>query len=278
MQYAARMLGHGARKPVTSEVVGAVAVVSLDRPEAKNALSPEVMAALADALEAADRDPAVGCIVVEGSDDVFAAGADLPWLQQMGPEGLLAFGSGDWPRVRAVSTPLVAGVSGLALGGGFELALTCDMVVASETASFGLPEILLGLIPGAGGTQRLPHLVGRQRASEIILTGRRIDAEEALSLGLVNRVVPVGAWREATLDLAARVAERSRTAARLATRSIRAAERLPLDQGLEYERRLFEQARATGDCEEGIAAFLERRVPVFPSHAHDTGRASTEVR
>lgn len=278
MQYAERMLEQEPPKMVTSAVLGSVAVVSLNRPAAKNALSPAAMAELADALEAADRDPEVGCVVVQGSDEVFAAGADLRWLQEVGPEGLVSFGSGDWPRVRAISTPMVAGVSGFALGGGFELALTCDMIVASETASFGLPEILLGLIPGAGGTQRLPRLIGRQLASEIVLTGRRIDADEALALGLVNRVVPVDEWREAALELAAQVARRSRTAGRLATRALRASERLALDHGLDYERRLFEQARSTADCAEGIDAFLAGRKPVFPSHAPDAGRATTPVR
>lgn len=272
------MLEHESPTLVTAEVDGAVAVVMLNRPEAKNALSPAAMSALAAALEVADDDPAIGCIVVQGADDVFAAGADLRWLQEIGPEGLLSFGAGDWPRVRAISTPMVAGVSGLALGGGFELALTCDLIVASETASFGLPEILLGLIPGAGGTQRLARLIGRRRASEVILTGRRIDADEALALGLVNRVVPVDAWRATALDLAGQVAQRSRTAARLATRAVRASEQLPLDQGLDYERRLFEQARATADCAEGIAAFLERRRPVFPSLSGDPARAASTVR
>jgi enoyl-CoA hydratase/carnithine racemase len=156
-------------------------------------------------------------------------------------------------------------VSGLALGGGCELALSCDMIVASETASFGQPEILLGLIPGAGGTQRLSRLLGRQRAMELVLTGRRVPADEALAMGLVNRVVPVDRWRAEALALAADVAARPRLAARLAKQAVRAAESMPLDAGLEHERRLFEQALATADSTEGIAAFLAKRPPAFAS-------------
>jgi enoyl-CoA hydratase/carnithine racemase len=259
----------------------AVAVITLNRPDALNALSPDLMSALADALQAADADVTVGCIVVEGSDRVFAAGADLRWLEAQGKEGLLRFGSGAWPRIRAVATPVIAAVSGLALGGGCELALACDMVVASDTASFGQPEILLGLIPGAGGTQRLTHLLGRQRATELVLTGRRISAQEALQLGLVNRVVDLGTWQAEAYALAAEVAARPRVAARLAKQAVRAAERLPLDAGMDYERRLFEQARATDDCDEGIAAFLARRPASFASvagAAPPPDSAASEVR
>lgn len=267
MQYTACMVTEQepSETPVRSARRGDVAIVTLARPQARNALSPELMRALAEALEAADRDPSVGCVVIEGGEQVFAAGADLRWLRDQGREGLLRFGAGDWPRIRAIGVPTIAAVSGLALGGGCELALSCDMVVASETASFGQPEILLGLIPGAGGTQRLCHLLGRQRATELILTGRRIDAEEALALGLVNRVVPVAQLREEALALAAEIAARPRQAARLAKRAVRAAERMGLDAGLDHERRLFEQARATDDCAEGIDAFLAKRPPRFAS-------------
>ncbi|MDW5593029.1 enoyl-CoA hydratase-related protein [Conexibacter stalactiti] len=251
--------------PVRTARVGAVAVVTLTRPEVRNALSPQLMSALAEALEQADADNTVGCVVIEGSERVFAAGGDLKWMRDQGREGLLRFGAGDWPRIRAIGVPTIAAVSGLALGGGCELALSCDMIVASETATFGQPEILLGLIPGAGGTQRLSHLLGRQRAMELVLTGRRIDAREALEMGIVNRVVSVERLREEALTLAAEVASRPRHAARLAKRAVRAAERMGLDAGLDHERRLFEQARATDDCEEGIDAFLSKRPSQFAS-------------
>lgn len=265
MQYTERMSISQDEALVRSERVGDVLVVTLARPAARNALSPELMRALADALEAADADPTIGCVVLTGGEEIFAAGADLKWMRDQGREGLLRFGAGDWPRVRAIEVPLIAAVSGLALGGGCELALTCDMIVASETAAFGQPEILLGLIPGAGGTQRLSHLLGRQRATELVLTGRRVEADEALAIGLVNRVVPVARLRDEALELAAEIAKRPRLAARLAKRAVRAAERMPFDAGIEYERRLFEQARATDDCAEGIEAFLAKRRPEFAS-------------
>jgi enoyl-CoA hydratase/carnithine racemase len=168
-----------------------------------------------------------------------------------------------WPRLAAIRTPLVAAVSGYALGGGCELALACDMIVASESAQFGQPEILLGIIPGGGGTQRLARVMGKQRAMELVLTGRRIEAAEAHELGIVTRVAPADGWLDAALELAATVAERPPLAVRLAKQAVLAAEETAMSAGLDHERRLYELAMATEDRVEGMNAFLEKRKPEF---------------
>lgn len=250
---------------------GRVGLVTLNRPAARNALSPALMSQLADALATLDTDPGIGCVVIAGSDEAFAAGADVAWLASRDHEEIIRFGAGDWPRIRAVGVPTIAAVSGWALGGGCELALSCDMIVASETAWFGQPEILLGIIPGAGGTQRLAGTIGRQRSMELVLTGRHVSAQEARDLGLVNRVTAPTEWLGAALDLAAEVAARPPIAARLAKQAVRAAENMPFDAGLAHERRLFELALACDDRREGMAAFLEKRTPRFPSIAANAG-------
>ena len=243
---------------------GQVALLRLNRPEARNALSPEVMELLASELEAFDPDPEVRCVVIAGSDKVFAAGADIGAMAERSfAEALRHPAASFWRRLAAVKTPLVAAVSGFALGGGCELALACDMIVASETAVFGQPEITLGIIPGGGGTQRLARVIGKQRAMELVLTGRRIEAGEALALGLVNRVVGADRWLEEALDLARTVAERPPIAARLAKQAVLVAEETTLSTGLENERRLYELAMATEDRVEGMNAFLEKREPEF---------------
>ena len=168
-----------------------------------------------------------------------------------------------WPRLAAIRTPLVAAVSGYALGGGCELALACDMIVASESAQFGQPEILLGIIPGGGGTQRLARVMGKQRAMELVLTGRRIEAAEAHELGIVTSVAPADGWLDAALELAATVAERPPLAVRLAKQAVLAAEETAMSAGLDHERRLYELAMATEDRVEGMTAFLEKRKPEF---------------
>jgi enoyl-CoA hydratase/carnithine racemase len=168
-----------------------------------------------------------------------------------------------WPRLAAMRTPLIAAVSGYALGGGCELALACDMIVASEEAEFGQPEILLGIIPGGGGTQRLARVMGKQRAMELVLTGRRIGAAEAHSLGIVTRLAPPDGWLDAALELAGEVAERPPLAARLAKQAVLAAEETALTAGLDHERRLYELAMATEDRVEGMNAFIEKRKPEF---------------
>jgi enoyl-CoA hydratase len=174
---------------VTAERRGRVGIARLNRPEARNALSPELLVALGDLIEAWDAEPEIGCIVIAGSDEYFAAGADIKAMSERSFQEAMATPTAEfWPRVARCKTPLIAAVSGYALGGGCELALLCDMIVASESAEFGQPEIMLGIIPGGGGTQRLARTIGKQRTMELVLTGRRIDATEALRFGLVNQV------------------------------------------------------------------------------------------
>jgi enoyl-CoA hydratase/carnithine racemase len=241
-----------------------VALLRLNRPEARNALSPEVMELLASELERLDPDPEVRCIVIAGSEKVFAAGADIRSMSERSfAEALRHPAASFWRRVAAVKTPLVAAVSGIALGGGCELALACDMIVASETAQFGQPEITLGIIPGGGGTQRLARVIGKQRAMEYVLMGQRFDAATAHGLGLVNRVADAERWLEEAMELAREIAKRPPIAARLAKQAVLAADETALSVGLESERRLYELAMATEDRREGMRAFLEKREPRF---------------
>jgi enoyl-CoA hydratase/carnithine racemase len=243
---------------------GSVVLLRLNRPEARNALSPEMMEELAGTLEHLDPDPDVRCIVIAGSDEVFAAGADIKAMSERSfAEALRHPAASFWRRVAAVKTPLIAAVSGYALGGGCELALACDMIVASDTTIFAQPEITLGIIPGGGGTQRLARVLGKQQAMEYVLTGRRFDAEMALEMGLVNKVVKKGKWLQEALVLAQTVAERPPIATRLAKQAVLAAEETALSAGLENERRLYELAMATEDRVEGMKAFLEKREPKF---------------
>ena len=249
---------------VETSIDGHVALCRLNRPEARNALSPELMDELATAVEGFDADPGVRCVVIAGSDDVFASGADIRALRERSFEETLRHpAAAFWRRLAACRTPIVAAVSGWALGGGCELALLCDLIVASETAEFGQPEITLGIIPGGGGTQRLARVAGKQRAMDLVLTGRRIGAREAERLGLVNEVAAAREWLERALELAHRVAARPPIAARLAKQAVLAAEGTPLSAGLEHERRLYELAMATEDRIEGMDAFLEKRRPQF---------------
>jgi enoyl-CoA hydratase/carnithine racemase len=243
---------------------GAVGIVTLDRPEARNALSPQLMHELAGAVDAFDADKAVNCIVLAGSDEVFAAGADIKAMAERSFQDVLnASTMPFWQRIAACRTPIIAAVSGFALGGGCELALLCDMIVASETAEFGQPEITLGIIPGGGGTQRLARVMGKQRAMELVLTGRRIEAKEALQLGLVNMVTPKRKWLEEAISLAQVVARRPAIAAKLAKQAVLAADEMTLSAGLAHERRLYELAMATEDRVEGMEAFIEKRRPDF---------------
>jgi enoyl-CoA hydratase/carnithine racemase len=242
----------------------AVAVVRLNRPERRNALSPGVLQELAQAIGDLDAEPGVRCIVVTGTDEVFAAGADIKaMVERSFQEVLEASTMPFWQRVADCRTPLVAGVSGFALGGGCELALLCDMIVASETAEFGQPEITLGIIPGGGGTQRLARVIGKQRTMELVLTGRRIAATEALRLGFVNMVASKRTWFRETVDLAHVIARRPPLAVKLAKQAVLAADEMPLTAGLAHERRLYELAMATEDRVEGMQAFLEKRRPEF---------------
>jgi enoyl-CoA hydratase/carnithine racemase len=249
---------------VESSLDGHVALLRLNRPEARNALSPEVMERLSAELEQMDPDPKVRCIVIAGSDEVFAAGADIRAMSERTFAETLYHPAADfWKRLTRAKTPLIAAVSGWALGGGCELALACDMIVASETARFGQPEINLGIIPGGGGTQRLARVLGKQRAMELVLTGRRFDAATGLEMGLINRVAAEGGWLEEAMELAGAVAKQPPIAARLAKQAVLAAEETTLSAGLDGERRLFELAMATEDRVEGMLAFMEKRSPEF---------------
>jgi enoyl-CoA hydratase/carnithine racemase len=222
------------------------------------------MEELATALEGLDADPAVHCVVIAGSEEAFASGADIKALAERSfDQALYHPAASFWRRVAAVKTPLIAAVSGWALGGGCELALACDLIVASETAEFGQPEITLGIIPGGGGTQRLARVLGKQRAMELVLTGRRITATEALEAGLVNVVAPKKKWLEQAVEIAQTVARRPPIAARLAKQAVVGADETALSAGLEMERRLYELAMATEDRVEGMEAFIEKRKPDF---------------
>jgi enoyl-CoA hydratase/carnithine racemase len=249
---------------VNAETRGAVGLARLNRPDARNALSPELLEELAALCERWDEDDEIRCIVIAGSDEWFAAGADIKTMATRTlVETLTATSGRFWERLARVRTPLVAAVSGFALGGGCELALACDMIVASETAEFGQPEILLGIIPGGGGTQRLTRVIGKQRAMELVLTGRRIGAEEARSYGLVNSVAGKKDWLDAALELADVVARRPPLAVRFGKQAVLAADETPLSAGMSQERRLYELAMATEDRVEGMNAFIEKRKPEF---------------
>lgn len=241
-----------------------IAVVLLNRPQQLNALSDELMGALVDALRELDGDEAVRCIVVGGSDRAFAAGADIGQLAQASPVEMYYQRRVDrWDEIRALWTPLVAAVSGFCLGGGCELAMACDLIVASETAKFGQPETGLGLIPGAGGTQRLTRAVGKAVAMDVILSGRFLSASEAQRAGLVARVVAKEAWLEEAKRVARDIAAKGPVATRLAKEAVDRAFEGPLTLGVEYERRLLYLALASNDAREGLTAFLEKRKPEF---------------
>lgn len=241
---------------------GRVAVLQLNRPEALNALSPEMMELLLAELVALDGDVGVGAVVIAGHDRAFVAGADIKSMQHRSLADVLAAPSSRfWFRLSQIEVPLVAAVSGPALGGGCELALACDLVVASETAVFSQAEIKVGILPGGGGSQRLARTIGKHKAMEMILTGRRVTATEAELLGFVNRVVQPDRWREAAIELAAEVAAGPPIASRLAKKAVLSAEEGPLSSAMQAERRLMELAFATEDRVEGMTAFVERRAP-----------------
>lgn len=238
-----------------------VGIIQLNRPESYNALSQTLMRELMDALEAFDADDSIGCMVITGNERTFAAGADIKEMAgEVQPVDMLnrTF-IGQWDRLAQVRKPVIAAVSGYVLGGGCELAMACDMIVASETAKFGQPEINIGVIPGAGGTQRLTHAVGKATAMEMILNGRILTAAEALQFGLVNRVAPVEVYLQEALTLASEIAERAPVAVRLAKQAVNAAYETSLHMGLELEKNLFYMLFSTADQKEGMDAFVNKR-------------------
>ena len=249
---------------VLSERDGPVALVTLNRPDALNALSDELMDELVARLEELDRDEAVRAIVLGGNERAFAAGADIGELAQVSAIELYYQRRMErWDAIRGLWTPLVAAVSGYCLGGGCELAMSCDLIVASETAQFGQPETDLGIIPGAGGTQRLTRAVGKALAMDVILSGRRLSAREALAAGLVARVVSKEAWLDEAKRVARDIAEKGPVATRLAKESVDRAYETPLAAGLEAERRALYLAFSSEDAKEGLTAFTDKRKPEF---------------
>lgn len=241
-----------------------IALIRLNRPKELNALNLELMGELKQALSELDDNPEVRCIVLTGNERAFAAGADIKQMAGKGAIDMLKIDQfSTWDQIKKTKTPIIAAVSGFALGGGCELTMHCDMIVASETAKFGQPEIKIGVMPGAGGTQRLTKAVGKALAMEMVLTGRFISAGEALDAGLINKVVPVELYLEESLRLAAEVAKMSPIAASLAKEAVLASFNTSLDQGLIVERKNFYLCFATEDQSEGMNAFVEKRAPDF---------------
>jgi enoyl-CoA hydratase len=241
-----------------------VALLRFNRPKQLNALNGQVMDELCSALEALDRDDAIRVLVVTGNERAFAAGADIGEMANASPIDMLRTNRiAQWDRVRRIGKPVIAAVAGWCLGGGCELAMALDLILAAESARFGQPEINLGVIPGAGGTQRLTRAVGKSVAMEMILTGEPIEAREAHRLGLVARVVPNELLVEDALALAAKIATKSPLALRMAKEAVNAAYEMSLTDGLAHERRLFYLLFASEDQKEGMAAFLEKRDPDF---------------
>jgi enoyl-CoA hydratase len=241
-----------------------IAVVLLNRPEQLNALSDELMSELVACLEELDREEHIHCVVLGGSDRAFAAGADIAELARTSSIDLYYGRRVErWDAIQRLWTPLVAAVSGFCLGGGCELAMTCDLIVASETARFGQPETGLGIIPGAGGTQRFTRAVGKAIAMDVILSGRMLTAREALAAGLVARVVAKEAWLDEAKRVAREIASKGPVGIRLAKEAVDRAFEGPLSLGVEHERRLLYLALASEDAREGLNAFLEKRKPEF---------------
>src|SRR5438477_9270581 len=241
-----------------------VGIVTLNRPKELNALNTDLVGELADAMEEFDRDDEIRCIVLTGAGErAFAAGADIKEMSNKSPIDMLLGGFENWNRIRRIKTPVIAAVGGYALGGGCELAMHCDMIVASENAQFGQPEIKLGIIPGAGGTQRLARTFGKYRAMEMVLTGANFSAQEMADHGLVNRVVPKGEHLNEALKLAKTVAAQAPIAVRLAKDAVNSAFETTLEQGLANERKNFFLLFATEDQSEGMKAFLEKREADF---------------
>ena len=246
---------------IITEIRGNVGLITLNRPQVLNALSSEVMDELGEAIDLYEADSNIGAIVITGNDKAFAAGADISQMKEnsfvkayMGD-----FISKNWERVAECKKPVIAAVAGYALGGGCELAMMCDFIIAGDNAQFGQPEIALGIIPGAGGTQRLTRAVGKSKAMDMCLTGRQMDAQEAERSGLVSRVLPVVELVESTVKIAQKIADMSQVAARMVTETVDRAYESTLKEGILFERRAFHSMFATHDQKEGMAAFVEKR-------------------
>lgn len=250
--------------PILVDRTGRVAILTLNRPEALNALNLEVMEECVGALSDLDKDRSIGAIVITGSEKAFAAGADI---KEMAPKTFSDVFLDDWfaawDQLAHLRTPTVAAVSGYALGGGCELAMLCDILIASESAKFGQPEIKLGVIPGIGGSQRLTRAIGKAKAMDLCLTGRFMDAAEAERAGLVSRIVPVAELRDTAIEVARTIADMSLPVAMMAKEAVNRAFETTLSEGVRFERRVFHSTFATADQKEGMAAFVEKRKPEF---------------
>jgi enoyl-CoA hydratase len=249
------------------ETRGKVGLITLNRPKALNALSPDLMRELSKAVDVFEADPQIGCIVVTGSDKAFAAGADIKEMKSKSYMDVYMsdFITAEWERIARCRKPVIAAVAGYALGGGCELAMMCDFILAADNAKFGQPEINLGIIPGAGGTQRLPRFVGKSKAMEMALLGqsRMMDAEEAERSGLVSRILPLADLIEDAIKTAQKISELSQPIVMMAKESVNRAYETTLSEGVRFERRLFHSAFATDDQKEGMTAFSEKRKPDF---------------
>jgi enoyl-CoA hydratase len=249
---------------ILTRTKGRVGIAQLNRPQQLNALNLDLMVELMEALESFEADPNIGCLIITGNERAFAAGADIKAMAEATPASMLQSPMIDqWDRLRRITKPVIAAVSGFALGGGCELAMACDMIVAGETAQFGQPEINLGVMPGAGGTQRMTLAVGKALAMEIVLNGRFLTAQEALRAGLVNRVVPTELYLDEAIRLGTEIAARAPMALRLAKEAVNAAFEMPLPASLAYERRLFYMLFSTEDQKEGMEAFITKRAPAW---------------
>ncbi len=250
---------------ILTETRGRVGLITLNRPKQLNALNDALMNELGEALAAFEKDDGIGAIVITGSDKAFAAGADIGAMKDWSYMDVYKsdYITRNWESIRSARKPVIAAVAGFALGGGCEIALACDIVIAADTAKFGQPEIKLGVIPGAGGSQRLPRAVGKAKAMDLILTGRMMDAAEAERAGLVSRVVPAARLLEEALAAANAICEFSLPSVMIAKECINRAYEMPLAEGILFERRLFHSLFATADQKEGMAAFVEKRKPGF---------------
>jgi len=249
---------------ITTETRGAVALITLNRPAALNALNQALIADLVNAIEAYDRDSKIAAMVIAGSAKAFAAGADVKEMQSLDyVDAYVSDYMAQFDRIAAARKPLIAAVAGFALGGGCELAMACDIIVAADTAKFGQPEITLGIMPGLGGTQRLARAMGKAKAMDLILTGRTIDAAEAERCGLVSRVVAADNVVEEALKIGAKIADLSLPVVMMAKESVNRAAETGLAEGVRFERRLFHAMFATDDQKEGMQAFIEKRSPQF---------------
>ncbi len=249
---------------ILTETRGRVLLITLNRPKALNAINARLTAEVIAATSAADADPAIGCIVITGSERAFAAGADIKEMQHLSYSEVYGRDRfSDWDRFNAVRTPIIAAVAGYALGGGCELAMMCDFILAADTAQFGQPEIKLGVMPGMGGSQRLARFVGKAKAMEMCLTGRMMDAAEAERCGLISRIVPAAGLVEEAVKTATAIAGMSKPAAMMTKEAVNRAYETTLSEGLRHERRVFHAMFATDDQKEGMAAFVEKRPAKF---------------